>query len=141
MDIHTGDEIEDVHHMLQSVTHDSCQATAKITQALKNIQERDEMLTEALARAQEASAAKTAFLSSMSHEIRTPIEENAEFTVIRFTMEDTGIGMEKAFLPRLYDPFVQEDATTTNRYGGSGLGMAITKNMIALTHRAFLSSR
>lgn len=69
------------------------------------------------------------------------IEENAEFTVIRFTMEDTGIGMEKAFLPRLYDPFVQEDATTTNRYGGSGLGMAITKNMIALTHRAFLSSR
>lgn len=99
------------------------------------------MLTEALARAQEASAAKTAFLSSMSHEIRTPIEENAEFTVIRFTMEDTGIGMEKAFLPRLYDPFVQEDATTTNRYGGSGLGMAITKNMIALTHRAFLSSR
>ncbi len=60
MDIHTGDEIEDVHHMLQSVTHDSCQATAKLTQALKNIQERDEMLTEALARAQEASAAKTA---------------------------------------------------------------------------------
>ncbi|MBQ3304934.1 MAG: response regulator, partial [Clostridia bacterium] len=40
--------------------------------------------------------------------------------------------MDPAFLPKLFDPFAQEDATTTNRYGGSGLGMAITKNMVDL---------
>ena len=49
-----------------------------------------------------------------------------------FTIADTGIGMDAAFLPRLFDPFAQEDATTTNRYGGSGLGMALTKNMVDL---------
>ena len=52
--------------------------------------------------------------------------------MMRFTIRDTGIGMDEAFIPRLFDPFSQEDATTTNRYGGSGLGMAITRNMIDL---------
>ena len=52
--------------------------------------------------------------------------------MLRFTMKDTGVGMDEAFLPRLFEPFSQEDSTTTNRYGGSGLGMAITKNMVDL---------
>ena len=52
--------------------------------------------------------------------------------MLRFTMKDTGIGMDEAFILRLFEPFSQEDATTTNRYGGSGLGMVITKNMIDL---------
>ena len=51
---------------------------------------------------------------------------------MRFTIEDTGIGMDEEFIPKLFEAFSQEDATTTNRYGGSGLGMAITKNMIDL---------
>ena len=51
---------------------------------------------------------------------------------MHFIIRDTGIGMDPEFIPRLFDPFSQEDATTTNRYGGSGLGMAITKNMIDL---------
>jgi len=49
---------------------------------------------------------------------------------MRFTISDTGIGMDKAFLDKLFDAFTQEDATTTNKYGGSGLGMAITKRMV-----------
>ena len=52
--------------------------------------------------------------------------------VLRFTMKDTGIGMDEAFLPHLFEPFAQEDDTSTNRYGGSGLGMALTKNMVDL---------
>ena len=55
-----------------------------------------------------------------------------ERVIMGFTVKDTGIGMDPAFLPKLFDPFAQEDATTTNRYGGSGLGMAITKNMVDL---------
>ncbi|MBR3160750.1 MAG: response regulator [Atopobiaceae bacterium] len=51
---------------------------------------------------------------------------------LHFTIQDTGVGMDESFIPKLFDPFVQEDATTTNRYGGSGLGMAITKNMVDL---------
>ena len=49
---------------------------------------------------------------------------------LRFTIADTGIGMDKAFIAKLFDAFSQEDATTTNKYGGSGLGMAITKRMV-----------
>ena len=55
-----------------------------------------------------------------------------EQALVCFTIADTGIGMDPAFLPKLFAPFAQEDATTTNRYGGSGLGMAITKNMVDL---------
>jgi CheY-like chemotaxis protein len=56
----------------------------------------------------------------------------ADSRMLRFIMKDTGIGMDAEFLPKLFEPFAQEDATTTNRYGGSGLGMAITKNMVDL---------
>ena len=51
---------------------------------------------------------------------------------LTFTIEDTGIGMEKDFIPRIFDAFSQEDATNTNRYGGSGLGMAITKSFVEM---------
>ena len=59
-------------------------------------------------------------------------ERDEDSRMLRFTMEDTGIGMDAAFIPKLFEPFAQEDATSTNRYGGSGLGMAITKNMVDL---------
>ncbi|MBQ3467284.1 MAG: response regulator, partial [Oscillospiraceae bacterium] len=51
---------------------------------------------------------------------------------LRFRMQDTGAGMDKEFIPKLFDAFSQEDTTTTNRYGGSGLGMAITKNFVEM---------
>ncbi len=47
---------------------------------------------------------------------------------LRFTMEDTGVGMDKDFIPQLFNAFSQEDTANTNRYGGSGLGMAISKS-------------
>ncbi|MBR3244013.1 MAG: amino acid permease [Parasporobacterium sp.] len=55
-----------------------------------------------------------------------------EYCTLRFIMKDTGIGMDKEFIPKLFDAFAQEDATTTNKYGGSGLGMAITKNFVEM---------
>ena len=56
-------------------------------------------------------------------------EDNA---TLRFTMQDTGIGMDKDFLPRLFDTFSQENSANTNQYGGSGLGMAITKSFVEM---------
>ena len=47
-----------------------------------------------------------------------------------FRIEDTGIGIDPDYLPRIFDPFSQEDASSTNRYGSSGLGMAITKSLV-----------
>ena len=54
------------------------------------------------------------------------LEESEGISRLRFTMKDTGAGMDKEFIPKIFEAFSQEDATTTNRYGGSGLGMAIT---------------
>ena len=52
--------------------------------------------------------------------------------VLRFVMKDTGVGMDPEFLPKIFETFSQEDATNTNRYGGSGLGMAISKNIVEM---------
>ena len=52
--------------------------------------------------------------------------------MLRFTMRDTGIGMDQEFIPRLFDAFSQENNDNTSRYGGSGLGMAITKSFVEM---------
>lgn len=52
--------------------------------------------------------------------------------VILFTVSDTGIGMSPEFLPKLFDIFSQEDSSYTNKYGSTGLGMPITKNIVEL---------
>ena len=51
---------------------------------------------------------------------------------LRFTISDSGIGIDKDFLPKLFESFSQEDSSKTNRYGGSGLGMTITKKFVDL---------
>ncbi|MBR5080099.1 MAG: response regulator [Victivallales bacterium] len=53
-------------------------------------------------------------------------------STLRFVIKDTGIGMSKDFLPHIFDAFAQEDSSTTNKYGSSGLGLAITKNIVEL---------
>lgn len=52
--------------------------------------------------------------------------------VIRFILKDTGIGMTKEAVGRIFQPFEQADATISKRYGGTGLGMSITRNLITL---------
>jgi len=51
---------------------------------------------------------------------------------LRFEVADTGIGMSEKFLPHVFDPFAQEDASSTNRFGGSGLSLAVSKKMADL---------
>lgn len=51
---------------------------------------------------------------------------------LRFVMKDTGIGMDKEYLPKIFDAFSQEDGSRTNKYGSTGLGMAITKNIVEM---------
>lgn len=46
---------------------------------------------------------------------------------IVFTVKDTGIGMSPEQLARIFDPFTQADCSTTKKYGGTGLGLTITK--------------
>jgi CheY-like chemotaxis protein/anti-sigma regulatory factor (Ser/Thr protein kinase) len=50
--------------------------------------------------------------------------------VIQFTVRDTGTGMSKDFLKILFDKFTQEDESAVRKYGGTGLGMSLSKQLI-----------
>lgn len=60
------------------------------------------------------------------------ISQTAEQAVMRFEVADTGIGMTEEMLSRIFRPFEQQDSSVTRKYGGSGLGMAIAKNLTEL---------
>ncbi len=57
-------------------------------------------------------------------------EESLEKAVMRFVIKDTGVGMDKEFVPKIFDAFAMENDGVKSEYGGSGLGMAITKNIV-----------
>lgn len=66
-------------------------------------------------------------------ETREQLEKTASYgdhSSLKFFVKDTGIGMDKDFIPKIYDVFAQEDSGRSNKYGSTGLGMAITKNII-----------
>ena len=59
-------------------------------------------------------------------------EETADSLVLRFSVSDTGIGIDNEALSRLFSAFEQADNSMTRRHGGTGLGLAITRHLTEL---------
>ena len=67
--------------------------------------------------------------------VRFFVEEVARFkgkSTLHFTISDTGIGIGKEFIPKIFDAFSQEDSSSTSKYGSTGLGMSITMSLVKL---------
>ena len=73
----------------------------------------------------------------------TPAPGSVTFTVeqikrfeqhctLSFIIRDTGIGMSKEYIPKIFEAFSQENDAASNRYGSTGLGMAITKSIVTM---------
>ena len=61
---------------------------------------------------------------------RTAVYEDK--STLKFVVKDTGIGMDPSFIPKIFDSFLQENSSRNSKYGSTGLGMAITKNIVEL---------
>ena len=61
---------------------------------------------------------------------RTAVYE--DHSTLKLVVKDTGIGIDESFLPRIFETFAQEDSSRNSKYGSTGLGLAITKNIVEL---------
>ncbi len=60
------------------------------------------------------------------------VESGNDYSLLRFAVQDTGIGIQAEDVEQLFKPFEQADTSTTRKYGGSGLGLVISKRLAKL---------
>ena len=66
------------------------------------------------------------------------IEQNEQWAVVEIVIRDTGIGISEDRIRSIFEPFVQADPTISRKYGGTGLGLPICKNMIEMQNGELL---
>jgi PAS domain S-box-containing protein len=62
----------------------------------------------------------------------TLMQQEDKFQQIQISVADSGIGMEQEFMERLFESFMQEDKSVSRKFGGTGLGMSITKHLVTM---------
>ena len=127
--------VEDILGNVAAMLHEK--ARAKHLQLLTEIPEHPGLLLGDPTRLQQAllnyAANAIKFTESGHIRLRAEVQEDDGTSVLlRFSVEDTGIGIPPEALKRLFNTFQQADSSTTRKYGGSGLGLAITRGIAQL---------
>lgn len=60
------------------------------------------------------------------------VADDADQQVLQFMVADTGIGMDEVFLKNIFKRYAQEDASVARKFGGTGLGMSISKDIVEM---------
>ncbi|HOP74751.1 MAG TPA: ATP-binding protein [Bacillota bacterium] len=79
------------------------------------------------------NAIKFTFKGHISTDVKMVSHTDTEIT-LRFEIEDTGIGIPADKQQLIFEPFVQAEDTTTRKFGGTGLGTSISKELVELMH-------
>ena len=64
--------------------------------------------------------------------IASVIEQRSQHHVVRIDVQDSGVGVAADKLTQIFEPFTQADISSTRRYGGTGLGLTIARNLVDL---------
>ncbi|MBI3229555.1 MAG: response regulator, partial [Burkholderiales bacterium] len=68
------------------------------------------------------------------NKVNAPANDTPRVTHLRFSVQDTGIGLNAEQLALLFKPFQQADISSSRKYGGTGLGLAISRQLVELMH-------
>jgi len=129
---------EDIATLLASKTREkgielSCYTDVALPPSIKGDPVRlRQILTNLLGNAVKFTTEGEVVIRALSKEELLDKDKKQSHCYVRFEVEDTGIGIAPDVIPKLFQPFTQADSSTTRKFGGTGLGLTISRQLVEL---------